>query len=1461
MSLCSRAFKMLRTQYGRRVGHQRKNTQPSHGAGNVWHGLEPLERRALLSGLMPFEVVALENTAAGQTALVFTDLFGPVLNDAGQVGFMAQVIGPGVDDVNNTTLWAGSPSDPTLVARSGDPTPGIDNASYGFFFDDTSFNLSPTGQVIFSNLFVVDGTTDPNEDPFGFGLWTGPADNVQLAERFRDFLSPSGDGQGDQPEDFALLTGGDLVNGHNHVALVGVVVDEAMSQDDPFIDAAVWSGPVGGFELVARKGDPAPGTDGTFGDTFIPVALTDSGQIVMLANVVGDGTTQGDALGIWFGDAAGLELVAQPGDLAIGVDGSVFGEFLFASSVNDAGKLAILATLDDGANGGIWAGQAGDLKLVVREGDPAAAAGDGVLFSVLLSSPVVNAEGDVLFTSLLEGPGVDETNDVGIWRAGDDGLQLIARTGDAAADVGPGVAFESLTGLDFGLLEETEDTTFPLLVANGQRQVVFTAKLGGEGVDESNDRSIWVADGDGHLRMVVREGQQIEVGEGDTRTVGPDAFSLMPDEQEETVGDFFVDDLLGGVISGGQDGRRTVFSDDGQLVLPLGFTDGNTGIFLFDASADVPEGEVDLSAQFDDVNLPPAVVAGQDAKGQVKVVVTNTGTVGADEPVEVGVVLRPVGVGSDAQDISVATGEISGLNAGASKTVQLKVIVGETVPQGQYNLVAVVDGVAEDISDDVMTVDEPFGDLTGEFADKLKLQDKVVPGDKVGIPIVVTNKGNVAVDGVIDIKLFVSTDQTIDEGDIEIETDDLAELRVKLKPGKSKTFRFGDEVPFDPETLPPGQYFMLARIETDDTTVDSGANNNTIDHDQSGQPVGFEVVWDFGNVDGRRGRTKLVGETEEDDEQERVTIQLTGSGFGQIVADDDGEGMNIELFDTDASTKVKINVKGGDGRLDIDNIIAVDPVGSFDGRSLDLLGNATFEGGIEKLRLGDVAHDHEIFIGGSIDSKPVTIEMDRAIDVRIESLTPIKSLIATELLSADGGSEDGDSPSEVIAPSIAKLQIKGDKKDGVAGDFNARLVLDGSDEAKDTLANVKIAGGVVDVAWEVTGDVGKIAVDGPVVGWTLITDGSVDGLKLGSVQGASVEAGGDIKSIEAVQWEDGSIEALTLKSIKIKGDRRDDAIDGDFDADLTLNPDDVDIDKALGKAQIAGGVEGSAWTIHGDTGRIDIRGTIEDWSLAVMSDLNGLKLGEVVSATVHVDGDIKKIESTQWLSGSIEADTIGVLMTKGGRRHEIAGDFVADLTLGGPDDGSKAKVTLGKAQFAGLLSSSQWTVADAERGAAGVILAQTIDPGFHGSFNGDVKTVISKGDAGGFFAGESFQKMDFKANVTDLTVLTGATLGSDGQLGGDGDAADGFGTGDLKNFRVGGHADGLTIRVGMDPTGTEFDDGNDVLDPDSQLGRFQIVGQLSQDSVVFAANMPDAVSIDKQKVDPLEDGRFRLVPV
>lgn len=118
--------------------------------------------------------VAVQGTAApGGGTFSFLDGLPPVLNDAGQVAFITNLTGAGVNSTNDTTLFAGAPGELLKIVREGDlvdvdPGAGTDNrtvAAGGISFlfnagsqDGRGLSFNDDGLIVYG-LSFTDGSS------------------------------------------------------------------------------------------------------------------------------------------------------------------------------------------------------------------------------------------------------------------------------------------------------------------------------------------------------------------------------------------------------------------------------------------------------------------------------------------------------------------------------------------------------------------------------------------------------------------------------------------------------------------------------------------------------------------------------------------------------------------------------------------------------------------------------------------------------------------------------------------------------------------------------------------------------------------------------------------------------------------------------------------------------------------------------------------------------------------------------------------------------------------------------------------------------------------------------------------------------------------------------------------------------------------------------------------------------
>jgi hypothetical protein len=483
---------------------------------------------------------------------------GPVLNDAGQTAFRANLLGSGVDSTNNQGVWSEGSGSLALVARTGSQAPGAPSGMnfglYSLGFELFTPALNNAGQTAFYGALADDR----------LGLWSEGSGSLALvaADGVHAPVLPSG-----VNFSYAIFDEGNRknftdwphLNDAGQIVFTTALVGTGVT---PSTDMGVWLGKdVNNLALVDRKGDQAAGlATGVRYHAQLPVALNDAGQTAVVSYLQGIGVNSSNNTAFFYGSPGNLTFVARAGDQAPDMPSGVTIEGLFAPiEINNAGKIAFQAWMTggdvvDGVNSeGLWSNVSGSLQLIARSGSPAAGAPAGVNYGLFSQSSfaLLNDSGQLAFHAGLEGSGVDGTNNEGIWLGEPDNFALVARRGEQAPGAPSGVNFS--------------DLDYPAL--NSAGQIAFRAKVTGDGVDFSNDRGIWATDRDGALQLIARTGDLVEVAPGDFRTLG--SIDFIP-------------------VSANSDGRRSAFNNVGQLAFWASFTDGSQGVFVSNEVATVP---------------------------------------------------------------------------------------------------------------------------------------------------------------------------------------------------------------------------------------------------------------------------------------------------------------------------------------------------------------------------------------------------------------------------------------------------------------------------------------------------------------------------------------------------------------------------------------------------------------------------------------------------------------------------------------------------------------------------------------------------------------------------------------------------------------------------------------------------------------------------------------------------------
>ncbi|MEZ6242253.1 MAG: GC-type dockerin domain-anchored protein [Phycisphaerales bacterium] len=370
------------------------------------------------------------------------------------------------------------------VAYTGELAPGTSGDT---FLNTYQPILGNDGLVVFSAVLF-------DEVPGGMladytGIWAFANGVLSL------IVAPSAEAPGTGGASFGILSGSSLraisVNSGGEIAF-----SAPLKRDPPVTvlnDGGIWAGPVDNLTIVAREGDPAPGLDGpVFSGLGVP-ALSDSGRMVFegsLRQGVG-GVDGSNDTGIWVGDSLGLELLARKGDPAPGTGGAKFDRFYEFPIIDAGGDASFTATLlqdgvyaDESNDSGIWAFRDGAVTLVAREGDIAPGTDGARFFDMTYVRISTNSSGDIAFgANLLEVPGmVDYSNNVGIWLWHDGVLGLVTREAMSAY------------GVSNAIFSSINDKV--ALNASGAVAFEAFMEPNGDTVDDSNRNGIWIYSAD-----------------------------------------------------------------------------------------------------------------------------------------------------------------------------------------------------------------------------------------------------------------------------------------------------------------------------------------------------------------------------------------------------------------------------------------------------------------------------------------------------------------------------------------------------------------------------------------------------------------------------------------------------------------------------------------------------------------------------------------------------------------------------------------------------------------------------------------------------------------------------------------------------------------------------------------------------------------------------------------------------
>lgn len=501
-----------------------------------------------------FRTVAVTGDSAPATTdgALFLSFGTPTIDNFGRATFSGFLESGGVTAESNEGFWTERAGALDVILREGDPVPGM---SLGTTFGDVDHSWYPASAGG-ANLFGA--RVRFPDDTTRFAHWTNHSGSLEPALPINGelpvpggtanpfFLSPLNMSQSNIGPAFSAQAFSPQINPSGFVG--------------------IW-GPVNGsLGLAAYTGQQVPGSaDGVVFSALSPPRVNSLGHVAFNGAFEDPDELLPESQGIFLSMNGNVTPVVRAGDPVPGAPPGA--EFVWfhdrAPSVNNNGQVAFFGQWFSETDGdiGVWAGGANDLRFVAAPDSPAPGMPAGVTFSSIQNAffvaPPISAQGATTFRASLQGPGINNDNRNSIWSEGFGSLGLVAQEGQPAPGADAGFVFDS-----FG---------FPSI--NGNGQVTFMADVRDPSGATMRHWGLWAHDINGILRLVAHVGMEIELAEGDIRTIRS---------------------LIVAGPSGGEDGLMRSFNDRGELAFTATFTDNTSAVLV----AIVPEPTSALFALF-----------------------------------------------------------------------------------------------------------------------------------------------------------------------------------------------------------------------------------------------------------------------------------------------------------------------------------------------------------------------------------------------------------------------------------------------------------------------------------------------------------------------------------------------------------------------------------------------------------------------------------------------------------------------------------------------------------------------------------------------------------------------------------------------------------------------------------------------------------------------------------------------
>ncbi len=467
------------------------------------------------------------------------------VNHAGQVAMTVSLQGGDVVATNNSAIYAGAPGSLALTAREGAQAPGLPTgvlyrrgSTSSPFSAPVLFNHS--NQVAFTAALSGTGITVYNSSAF----FVGNAESVQPLARAGD-AAPGLPGMtyalGVTSAVYPSL--GPVLNDNGHVLFRSTLRDSNLA----LAGNALFSGPLGAVQLVAKNGQAAPELPGvTFGsEAATSLAINNANQIALATTLTGAGVNDLNDQAVYGGTPGNLRVIMREDDSAPGMTTGVRFDNIVAADpivMNANGRVVFQSMLRGGDVTGPYDDRAiftgtsrTDVQKIVRLGEAAADVSDMAVYRSIYGV-ALNAHGQAAFLAELGGNDPGVTPGYGIFSFDPlAGVRLVARTGDNVP-LGNG---ETGTIRSFAFNDESGGQDGRLVSLNDQGQIAFTMGLVG-----GSSAGGFTQDGGLFLASVVSAGDATRDGRVDFDDLLIVAQHYDLTAQIWSTGDFTADGLV-----------------------------------------------------------------------------------------------------------------------------------------------------------------------------------------------------------------------------------------------------------------------------------------------------------------------------------------------------------------------------------------------------------------------------------------------------------------------------------------------------------------------------------------------------------------------------------------------------------------------------------------------------------------------------------------------------------------------------------------------------------------------------------------------------------------------------------------------------------------------------------------------------------------------------------------------------